>query len=102
MKKKLPRLRTDAEAEEFVTTADLRDYDLSGMRTIRFEFQPKSARVNLRLPRLLLDAVKAAAKSSGAPYQRFIRHALEAAVDQPRSRRRARTQIPARRTRAAG
>jgi predicted DNA binding CopG/RHH family protein len=102
MKKKLPRLRTDDEAEEFVATTDLSDYDLSGMRTIRFEFQPKSERVNLRLPRLLLDAVKTAAKRSGVPYQRFIRHALEAAVDKPRSRRRASAETPARRTRAAG
>jgi len=80
MKKKLPKLRSDKEAEAFVAQSDLTDYDLSGMRTVRFEFQPKSERVNMRLPRPLLDAVKATAAKAGVPYQRFIRQALESAV----------------------
>jgi predicted DNA binding CopG/RHH family protein len=84
MKKPLPRLATDEEAERFVAKADLTDYDLSEFRTVRFEFQPKNERVNMRLPKALLDAVKAAAAKTGMPYQRFIRQALEAAVEQPR------------------
>ena len=84
MKKPLPKLTTDEEAERFVAEADLTDYDLSEFRTVRFEFQPKSERVNMRLPKSLLDAVKAAADRAGMPYQRFIRQALEAAVQQPR------------------
>ena len=83
MKKKLPKLRSDKEAEAFVAKSDLTEYDLSGMRMVRFEFQPKSERVNMRLPRPLLDAVKATAAKAGVPYQRFIRQALENAV-QPR------------------
>lgn len=83
MKKKLPTLKSDKEAEEFVASSDLTEYDLSGMRMMRFEFQPKSERVNMRLPRPLLDAVKAKAAKAGVPYQRFIRQALEQAV-QPR------------------
>jgi predicted DNA binding CopG/RHH family protein len=79
-KKKLPELKSDEEAEEFVAEADLTAYDLSGMRTVQFEFEPKRERVNMRLPRRLLDAVKAAAARAGVPYQRFIRQALEAAV----------------------
>ncbi len=85
MKKKLPRLKSDKEAEEFVETADLTEYDLSGMRLIRFEFQPKSERVNMRLPRQLLDAVRASAAKAGVPYQRFIRQALEEAVQRKRA-----------------
>jgi predicted DNA binding CopG/RHH family protein len=54
------------------------------MRMVRFEFQPKNERVNMRLPRPLLDAVKATAAKAGIPYQRFIRQALENAV-QPRN-----------------
>jgi predicted DNA binding CopG/RHH family protein len=50
------------------------------MEMVRFEFQPKTERVNMRLPRPLLDAVKVAAERAGVPYQRFIRQALEAAV----------------------
>jgi predicted DNA binding CopG/RHH family protein len=38
----------------------------------------------LRVPKELLDAVKAAAASAGIPYQRFIRQTLEAAVQRPR------------------
>ena len=80
MKKKLPRLDSDEAAEKFISTADLSEYDLSGMEMVRFEFQPKTERVNMRLPRPLLDAVKASAAKAGVPYQRFIRQALETAV----------------------
>jgi len=52
------------------------------MRLVRFEFQPKTERVKMRLPKPLLDAVKAAAKA-GIPYQRFIRQTLEATVQRP-------------------
>src|ERR1700731_1032193 len=78
MKKKLPELKTDKEAEEFVAQSDL-----TAMRLLRFEFQPKSERVNMRLPKPLLDAVKASAAKAGIPYQRFIRQVLEAAVRKP-------------------
>ena len=80
MKKKLPRLQSDEEAEEFVANADLTEYDLSDLRTVLFEFQPKTERINMRLPKPLLDAVKASAVKAGVPYQRFIRQVLEAAV----------------------
>lgn len=80
MRKSLPVLRSDEEAERFVVGADLTEYDLSAMRPTRFEFQPKTERVNMRLPKSLLDAVKEAAARSGIPYQRFIRQVLEAAV----------------------
>ena len=86
MKKRLPKFVTDEEAERFVEEADLTDYDLSDMRVVRFEFQPKSERVNMRLPKSLLDAVKTAAAKAGIPYQRFIRQTLEAAVQQRRGR----------------
>ncbi|HEX5325591.1 MAG TPA: CopG family antitoxin [Acetobacteraceae bacterium] len=76
----MPALKSDKAAEEFVAKSDLTDYDLAGMQMVRFEFQPKSERVNMRLPRPLLDAVKARAAKAGVPYQRFIRQALETAV----------------------
>jgi predicted DNA binding CopG/RHH family protein len=83
MKKKLPRLQSDEEAEAFVANADLTDYDLSDLRTVVFEFQPKTERINMRLPKPLLEAVKASATKAGVPYQRFIRQVLEAAVKNP-------------------
>ena len=73
--KKIPTFRTDEEAEEFVATADLSEYDLSG-KVVRFEFERKSSRINMRLPDSLLDAVKEDASSRGIPYQRYIREAL--------------------------
>jgi predicted DNA binding CopG/RHH family protein len=86
--KKLPVLRTDEEAEDFVANSDLSEYDLSGMRLVRFEFEPKTERVNMRLPSSLLQAVKASAEKAGIPYQRFIRQTLEGAVAAAPTRRR--------------
>ena len=77
---KLPRLKSDREAERFVAGADLTQFDLSDMKRTRFEFAPKEARINMRLPGELLAAVKRAAERSGIPYQRFIRQALEHAL----------------------
>ncbi len=80
MKKKLPKLRSDKAAEDFVTYADLTQYDLSEMVPVRFEFRPKTERVNMRLSKELLDSVKARAAKAGVSYQRFIRLALERSV----------------------
>jgi len=80
MKKKIPTFKSDKEAEVFVDTADLTQYDLSGAKPTRFEFEKKAARVNMRLPEPLLEAVKHSARARGIPYQRFIREALEQAV----------------------
>ena len=41
--KPLPPLTSDAEAENFVETADLSEYDLSGFTPMRFEIEPKAA-----------------------------------------------------------
>ena len=81
MKRKLPSPTSDATPAKFVATADLTTYDLSRMKPIRFEFATKEARINMRLPGELLAAVKAAASKAGMPYQRFIRHTLERAID---------------------
>lgn len=51
MKKPLPTLQTDDEVERFVAEANLTEYDLSGLRTVQFEFQRKSERLNLRVQR---------------------------------------------------
>ncbi len=77
--KKVPRLRTDEEAEAFLAQ-DLSDLDFSQFVPVRFEFERKEARVNMRLPQSLLEAVKARADARGIPYQRFIRETLERAV----------------------
>lgn len=80
MKKQLPKLTSDKAAETFIAEADLTEYDLSGLKPVRFEFQPKGRSITMRLSEPLLDAIKEEAERSGIPYQRFIRQALENAV----------------------
>jgi predicted DNA binding CopG/RHH family protein len=84
MKRPIPTFKTDKQAEDFVATADLTDYDLSGGEVVRFELKRKDKSVNLRLPAQLLEAVQNRAKRVGVPYQRFIRMALERALRDPK------------------
>jgi predicted DNA binding CopG/RHH family protein len=84
MKKTIPTFKADKEAEDFVATADLTNYDLSGGEVVRFELKRKDKSVNLRLPAQLLEAVQIQAKRVGVPYQRFIRMALERALHNPK------------------
>lgn len=58
MKKKLPTLKSDAEAEAFVAHADLSQYDLTGMVPVRFELKRKDKSVNLDCPHNFLKLCK--------------------------------------------
>ena len=79
MKKRVPRLKTDEEAEAFLAQ-DLSKLDFSQFKPTRFEFEKKDEQINMRVPKPLLAAVKARAKARGIPYTRFIRETLENAV----------------------
>ena len=79
MKKKVPRLKTDKEAETFLAQ-DLSNLDFSQFKSARFEFEKKDQQINMRVPKPLLQAVKARAKARGIPYTRFIRETLEHAI----------------------
>lgn len=83
MLKKFPEWKTDAEAEEFVATADLSEYDMSDMVPVRFEFRRKDKAIQLRLPETLLEEVRSRAKRADMPVQRFIRLAIERAIHDP-------------------
>lgn len=76
MVRKVPRMKTDEELEAFLDQ-DLSDLDFSQFRPAGFEFDQKDARVNMRLPRRQLDAVKREAVRRGVPYQRFIRELID-------------------------
>lgn len=78
--KPMPSLRSDEDAVQFVDSADLSEYDLSGFVPAKFEFELKTASLNMRLPQTLLSAVKIQAHAEGMPYSRYIRHVLEQAV----------------------
>jgi len=84
MKKKIPAFRTDAAAERFVEKADLSKYDLSGLRPARIEFEKKTAQLNMRLPKPLLEAVKLRAQKRGIPYTRLVREIIEQEIATPR------------------
>ena len=79
MTKTIPTFKSDEEAERFVETADLSEYDLSG-QFVKFELKRKDKSVSLRLPEALLDEVRQRAKRAGMPYQRYIRLAVERAI----------------------
>jgi len=82
-KRKVPKLKTDEEAEAFLAQ-DLSDLDFSQFKTVRFEFQPKDKSINLRISEQLLKQVQTRAKREGIPYQRYIRQALERAISTKR------------------
>ena len=75
----ISQLTTDAEAEAFLDQ-DLSALDFTQFKPFDFERHLKTARVNMRLPQRLLDAIKAKAAERGIPYQRLIREAIEKAV----------------------
>jgi predicted DNA binding CopG/RHH family protein len=76
----MPSLVSDEAAEAFGAEADLTEYDLSGFKPMRFEIEPKSAALNMRLPASLLAALKAKAMAKGVPYTRYVRMLLETDV----------------------
>jgi predicted DNA binding CopG/RHH family protein len=82
MKKKVPVLKTDRQAEAFLNQ-DLSSLDFSQFKTTHFEFEKKDDQINMRVPRALLEAVKAQARARGIPYTRFIRETLERALTLP-------------------
>jgi len=79
MKKRVPRLKTDRQAEQFLA-GDLSGLDFSQFKLARFEFEKKDEQINMRVPKPLLAEVKARARARGIPYSRFIRETLERAV----------------------
>lgn len=85
--KSFPVFRTDEEAEKFVDTADLAEFDFSQFKPVRFEFEKKAAQLNMRVPQPLLDAVKNRAKARGIPYTRYIRELIERDVSRAKPQR---------------
>ena len=79
-KRKLPDFATDEEAERFVETADLSEYDFSDFVVSPIAFEPEQQRVDLPVPKPLLRKVKARAKRKGMTWERFVVEALENAV----------------------
>jgi predicted DNA binding CopG/RHH family protein len=85
--KPFPKFASDREAERFVETADLSQYDLMAGALLREEWFAraedlyKDARVTLRLPQGVVDAYKAKAAARRMPYQRLMRLQLQKALE---------------------
>jgi predicted DNA binding CopG/RHH family protein len=77
--KRVPEFKTDAEAEAFLEQ-DLSGLDFKQFKPMRFEIAQKDAALNMRLPAVLMDAVRTKAKAAGMPYSRYVRMVLEEAV----------------------
>ena len=84
MRKRTPSFETDSAAERLVEESDLTAFGLSGRQPVRFEFERKTAQLNMRLPKPLLDAVKNRAKQRGIPYTRLPRELIEQGLAPPR------------------
>ena len=67
----MPTLKSDDSAEDFVSSADLSKYDLSGFKPMKFEIEAKSAALKIR------------AKAKGIPYTRYVRMLLETDLAKP-------------------
>lgn len=79
--KPFPKHKTDKQAEDFVQDVDLTGYDFTGFKSMKFEFASKSARINMRLPELLLNRIKELAEKREISYSLLIRQILEAVVE---------------------
>lgn len=78
MSKKFPDLKGDDEADTWLQSADLTEYDLADMKKVRFELARKDASISLRLPAALLASLRAEAVKANMPTQRLIRMLIEA------------------------
>src|SRR5580693_3021554 len=96
MSKKFPDLRSDEEADSWLQSADLTEYDLSGMKKVRFELARKDVSISLRLPAALLATLKANAAKANMPTQRFIRMMIEAQLVKPKRRTQRKVVAPKR------
>jgi predicted DNA binding CopG/RHH family protein len=104
MPKPFPDLKSDEDADAWLQGADLTEYDLSGMKKVRFELARKDASISLRLPAALLATLRAQAAKANMPTQRLIRMMIEAQLGEASARpeRKARRKAAARtRKRAA-
>ena len=88
MKRKVPKMTNDEEADAFLEQ-DLSDLDFSQFKLVKFEFQAKAARLNMRLPVPLLEAVKARAQGTRRSLHPVYPEVLEwATAEKPDTPRR--------------
>ena len=85
MKRKVPRFTSDEQAETFLEQ-DLSDLDFSQFKPTRFEFQKKTAQINLRIPKALLEAVKRVRRRVVSPIRALFAKPLNWRFIAPKNR----------------
>lgn len=77
MKKRLPSLKTDKAAKDFLD-GDLSDYLTDeNFSKSTFEFEPKDTSITLRVSSRLKNSIIDISKRKKVPYQKVMREALE-------------------------
>ncbi len=77
MKKKLSKLTTDKEAEDFLDQDISEFMDDPSFKLTTFEFAPKTKSITIRISDPLLNYVQSFAKQENVSYQKVVRQALE-------------------------
>jgi predicted DNA binding CopG/RHH family protein len=82
--KPIPAFASEVEERKFWETHDSTDYvDWSkAERAVLPNLKPTTNTISLRLPKHLLDAIKAAANARDVPYQSLIKVWLQEKVEQ--------------------
>lgn len=78
--KQLPSFATDEEAELFVDTADLSEYDLSGFVPMHMALSQPRDEMYVLVPRDLAEAVRAKAQERGVAFSSLVREALQTSL----------------------
>ena len=73
--KKIPNFKSEAEERAFWESNDSTEYlDWANARQVALpNLKPTTKTISLRLPKHLLDSIKAAANSRDVPYQSLIK-----------------------------
>jgi predicted DNA binding CopG/RHH family protein len=88
--KRIPDFASEAEEQEFWSTADTTKYfDWSRARRLVFpRLKPTTTLISMRLPETLLTDLKRLANEQDVPYQSLVKVYLAERVAQERRRRR--------------
>ena len=81
--KPIPAFASEAEERKFWETHDSADYVdwTKAQRVVLPNLKPTTNTISLRLPKHLLDAIKAAANARDVPYQSLIKIWLQERVE---------------------
>jgi len=77
MSKTFPRFSSDKEAEDFVESADLSEYDFTDFKRVHFERDDKLAHIDLQLPAQLFTVLSRKAAAEGMSTTDFIQQLIE-------------------------